>query len=226
LQQNIVELRQYTLRPGERDTLIELFDGHFIEPQEAAGMSLIGQFRDVDNPDRFVWLRGFSDMDARAAGLQAFYGGPVWKANRDAANATIIDSDNVLLLRPVSEGSTFSDVRAVNNFYAVEILYLREPTGGFADIFEARILPELRGHASIVAYFETCSHPNNFPVLPIRDDENVLLWFAAFPDRGSFDRYGSWIDRAYDTDFRPDIERSVRETERRFLAPTSGSQLR
>lgn len=35
-------------------------------------MSLIGQFRDVDDPDKFVWLRGFSEMDARATGLQAF----------------------------------------------------------------------------------------------------------------------------------------------------------
>src|SRR5438105_1362157 len=92
----IVELRQYTLRPGTRDTLIELFDREFVESQEASGMRIIGQFRDLDNPDRFVWLRGFPDMATRAQVLQAFYGGPVWKAHRDIANATMIDSDNVL----------------------------------------------------------------------------------------------------------------------------------
>src|SRR5215470_10465135 len=73
----IVELRQYTLKPGRRDELIELFERNFIESQEALGMSLIGQFRDLDNPDRFVWLRGFSDMVAREHALKAFYGGPV-----------------------------------------------------------------------------------------------------------------------------------------------------
>jgi hypothetical protein len=50
----IAELRQYTLHPGKRDVLIELFDREFIESQEAVGMRIIGQFRDLDNPDRFV----------------------------------------------------------------------------------------------------------------------------------------------------------------------------
>jgi hypothetical protein len=50
----IVELRQYTLRPGEREVLIDIFDRELVESQEAVGMSLIGQFRDLDDPDRFV----------------------------------------------------------------------------------------------------------------------------------------------------------------------------
>ena len=58
---------------------------------------MIATFVDLDDPDRFVWLRGFVDMATRAAALGAFYGGPIWKAHRDAANATIVDSDNVLL---------------------------------------------------------------------------------------------------------------------------------
>src|SRR6266576_5385396 len=97
---SVVELRQYTLYPGKRDVLIDLFDREFIEPQEAIRIRVIGQFRDVDDPDRFVWLRGFRDMASRAKALQDFYGGPVWKAHREAANATMVDSDNVLLLRP------------------------------------------------------------------------------------------------------------------------------
>src|SRR5437867_3671218 len=108
----VVELRQYTLVPKGREALIALFEREFIETQETTGMIVIGQFRDLKNPDRFVWLRGFSDMDARAVQLQDFYGGPVWKAHRDAANATIIDSDNVLLLRPASQTSGFQLERA------------------------------------------------------------------------------------------------------------------
>src|SRR5713101_8306174 len=104
----IVELRQYTLHPGKRHVLIDLFDREFIEPQEELGMKIIGQFRDVDNRNRFVWLRGFRDMASRAQALQEFYGGPVWKAHREAANATMVVSDNVLLLRPASAASGFS----------------------------------------------------------------------------------------------------------------------
>src|SRR5437667_11133157 len=103
----IVELRQYTLHPGKRDVLIDLFDREFVESQEALGMKVIGQFRDLDNPNRFVWLRGFRDMPLRAQALKDFYGGPIWKAHREAANATMIDSDNVLLLHPAAPTSGF-----------------------------------------------------------------------------------------------------------------------
>ncbi len=61
----VIELRRYTLHPGHREILIRLFDREFVEPQEAAGMRVIGQFRDLSDPDRFVWLRGFTDMSSR-----------------------------------------------------------------------------------------------------------------------------------------------------------------
>jgi len=104
----VVELRQYTLHPGQRDVLIDLFDREFVETQEAVGMAILGQFRDLDDPDRFVWLRGFDDMPRRAQALGCFYGGPVWKAHKDQANATMIDSDDVLLLRPAGPGGRTS----------------------------------------------------------------------------------------------------------------------
>ncbi|GLW12556.1 hypothetical protein Misp01_76840 [Microtetraspora sp. NBRC 13810] len=98
---NVIELRQYTLRPDGRDVLIELFDREFVESQEVLGMSVAGQFRDEDDPDRFVWLRGFADMESRRAALTAFYlDGAVWKEHGPAANATMEDSSDVLLLRP------------------------------------------------------------------------------------------------------------------------------
>src|SRR5262249_27192581 len=103
----VLELRQYTLHPGQRDALIDRFERELLEPQEAAGMRVIGQFRDLDAADRFVWLRGFPDLAPRAAPLEAFCGGRVGKAPRAAANATMIDSDDVLLLRPVEPGAGF-----------------------------------------------------------------------------------------------------------------------
>src|SRR5258708_966774 len=109
---SVLELRQYTLFPGRRDVLIELFDREFVETQEAVGMRVVGQFRDLDDPDRFVWLRGFRDMASRAAALGAFYQGPVWQAHRDAANATMADSSDVLLLRPLDPPSGFPPAEA------------------------------------------------------------------------------------------------------------------
>src|SRR5438270_9464303 len=96
---SLFELRQYTLYGGKRDTLISLFEANFIESQEAVGAHIIGTFRDLDDPDRFVWIRGFRDMDARRQALEAFYqGSPAWIAHKKEANACMVDSDNVLLL--------------------------------------------------------------------------------------------------------------------------------
>ena len=104
----VVELRQYTLHPQQREVLIDLFDREFVETQEAHGMRVLGQFRDLDRPDMFVWLRGFASMESRRRALEGFYGGPVWAAHRNAANATMVDSDNVLLLRPAWPGAAIA----------------------------------------------------------------------------------------------------------------------
>lgn len=188
---NVVELRQYTLHPGKRETLIELFDREFVETQEAEGMEVIGQFRDLDNPDRFVWLRGFRDMDSRRESLAAFYGGPVWKAHRDAANATMIDSDNVLLLRPAHAESGFSlgDVMRAPpgststpvGILVIVIMYLKDPmNGNFTEMFEREIMPALtRVGAPLLATLVTEPAENNFPALPVRTGEEVLVWLSS-----------------------------------------------
>lgn len=162
----VYELRQYTLHPGKRDTLIELFEGEFLEPQEACGMSIPGQFRDLDDPDRFVWFRGFPDMARRKEALTCFYGGPVWKANRDAANATMIDSDDVLLLRLV-EGSAFP-VSAPRYFVTVYS-------------FDAPVADDMRIPALTLLRTEPAE--NNYPALPVRTGEHVIVAITAEENR-------------------------------------------
>ncbi len=102
LRDQVVELRNYVLQPRQRDVLIELFEREFIESQEALGANVLATFRNIDNPDRFVWLRGFADLGARYRALDGFYTGEVWKTHRLEANATMVDSDDVLLLRPIA----------------------------------------------------------------------------------------------------------------------------
>lgn len=188
----ILELRQYTLHPDKLDGFIPLFEREFIETQEAVGITVIGHFRDRDDPDRFVWLRGFADMPARAEALQAFYGGPVWKAHRDEANASFIDTDNVLLLRPVSAASGFalaklqrppSGTRARAKGMVVATIYSFDAAVGdnFHQFFDGEIKSELhKAGISIAAALETESRPNTFPRLPVREGENVFIWIATF----------------------------------------------
>jgi len=204
----IVELRQYTLHPEKRDILIELFDREFVESQEAVGMKVIGQFRDLDDPNRFVWLRGFRDMPSRAQALQDFYGGPVWKTHREVANTTMIDSDNVLLLRPVhaNAGFPFSPsgrlplgvTQLAKGLLVATIYYFDAPVDKeFTDFFDQILRPMLvSAGASILACLVTESSPNNFPALPVREGENVYIWFSRFPRAAAYERYLVTLDRS------------------------------
>jgi hypothetical protein len=204
----IVELRQYTLHPGGRDVLIDLFDREFIEPQEALGMKIIGQFRDLDDRNRFVWLRGFPDMASRAQALQDFYGGPVWKAHREAANATMVDSDNVLLLRPASPASGFSlenkerSPTGSNEFrkeLVVATIYYFDAavSAGFVEFFEQTLKSAVTDSgASILGYFVTEDSENTFPALPVREGENVFVWFARFNDQAAYELHLAALGRS------------------------------
>ncbi len=177
---SVFELRQYTLYGGRRDTLISLFEKNFIESQDVVGAHVIGTFRDLDDPDRFVWIRGFRDMLTRQHALEAFYGGPVWMAHKKEANATMVDSDNVLLLRALSSPPEFRggarNASAANAVYGITIHYLGTADAGqFAEFFDRIILPHLNA-AGIhpIATLTTNEVPNNFPRLP-RKPERLRL---------------------------------------------------
>ena len=200
----VLELRQYTLYPGKRDVLIELFDREFVESQEAVGAHVLGQFRDLDNPNRFVWLRGFDDMNSRLQALQAFYGGPVWKAHRDEANATMADSSNVLLLQMATPNSGFDlagkgrepigSEKPTASLVVATIYYLKDPVSDeFIRLFEESVAPIMsQTGARPIAFFKTETAENNFPRLPIRTGENVFAWFAIY---GSADEYAQQMQR-------------------------------
>ncbi len=236
----IVELRQYTLHPGQRDVLIELFDREFIEPQEALGMKVIGQFRDLDDPDRFVWLRGYQGMPSRAEGLNSFYGGPVWKAHREAANATMIDSDNVLLLRPARKGSGFALENSLRpppgstdipeGIITAAIYALQVPGEEFVSFFERSVEPALLdAGVPVLACFLTEDSPNNYPALPVREGEQVFVWFASFQDKAAYAVYEAHL--AASQEWRGEVSRALARRIKGSpqvlrLSPSARSQLR
>ncbi len=190
---DLIELRQYTLHPGRRDAFVTFFEREFIETQEAVGNTVIGQFRDLDNADHFIWLRGFRDMPARADALQAFYGGDVWKAHRDEANAFFIDTDNVLLLRAVRPQSALDPGRAgrappgasanppgllvvtIYSFDAPRRSALRRPV-------RATIAARAGGESALTCAATTRAKPPRTTSRDCRcaNADHVFVWFATF----------------------------------------------
>src|SRR5262249_30399686 len=79
-----------------------IFEELFLVSQRDEGMHVLGQFEVVDEPSRFVWIRGFEDMEARLRGLRAFYEGPYWKAHRDEVNDLMLEWHDVHLRRPLA----------------------------------------------------------------------------------------------------------------------------
>lgn len=218
----IVEYRRYTLHPARRDELVALFEREFVEAQEEEGMALLGQFRVLDRPDLFVWLRGFPDMATRGERLGAFYTSAVWKQNRDAANATMVDSDDVFLLRPSPPRGGFthgSERRAppgsreqANGLYLAVIWFVTDAPE-FATRFAREIAPLLQqSGGSLLATYETAVVENDFPALPVRP-ETVFLCFAAVDDAEMRDRIDTLL-----------VEASADET--LWLRPTERSSLR
>lgn len=185
--------------------LVELFDREFVEPQEAVGIRVLGQFRDIDRPDVFTWMRGFDNMTSRARALEAFYDGPVWLQHRDVANATMQTFDNVRLLRPLCVDDSCWSGRVRPGFDAgviapglvVATIYtLRErPIAGFALWFDAELRPRLaRAGAQPFATFETEPSTNTFPRLPVREGEHAFVCLARFASLGAYETHRHAVD--------------------------------
>ena len=256
------ELRQYTLFPGRRDDLVEVFDRWFLEGQEDLGMCIQGQFYDLDRPDRFVWLRSFPDLTTRRGALEGFYGGPVWAAHRDAANATMMNSDDVLLLRPMpldgvevpidgrSDSALGNDRPQVDNdrpqvdndrppvgstdrpgsLFGIDVYQLApaaaEQTMSF---FTTEVQPFLAAAGSTESsLLVTEPGPNDFPALPVREGEQVIVRVARFDDEAA---HAAYLTRLARSDGWAQVEaelsaRLVAPSQRLRLQPTARSRLR
>lgn len=191
---NVFELRNYVMQPGGRDVLIEMFEAHFYESQEAVGSHIVGIFRNLDDPNSWVWMRAFENMDTRRAALDAFYTSPIWREHREAANAAMIDSSNVLLLRPRAAPSLIhaspapaprpTDALIVARTYALT----PQTEADFAALYAREATPRLRALGAVqLATFATEHAANSYPRLPIREGETVFVSLTRFETAAAFE---------------------------------------
>lgn len=223
----LFEWRSYRTAPGRRDDLIAMFEGAFLGAYEAGGARIVATFRDLDQPDRWIWIRAFRDAESRRAALEAFYSSAAWKAGRRAANATIADTREVFLLRAVSGGAHAQD-RAALIVATIHPLAARCEED-FAALFAAQAAPVLRAHGGApFATFITDRRPNSFPRQRVRTSPVfvTLTRFASVAAHDAFlaarDGDAVWID-----EIRPALATCLSAPIRTHrLEPTARSALR
>jgi len=106
----IVEVRSYRIKPGKRDEFINFFETRGIPALRAHGMQVLGPLLDLENPNKFVWLRSFPSLEEREQMRDAFYGGDVWKNELEAIAMPLLESYDVTLCE-TSTGYVFDGPR-------------------------------------------------------------------------------------------------------------------
>jgi len=80
----IVEVRTYTIKPGLRQRFIHLWEKRTRPLQQSLGMGVVGPYLDLENPDRFVWLRTFPSMEERERMKRTLYESDEWTGELEA----------------------------------------------------------------------------------------------------------------------------------------------
>jgi hypothetical protein len=106
------------------------------------------------------------------------------------------------------------------------ILSLETPAN-FLDFFEGTLAPALtKSGTSILSYFVTEESANTYPALPVREGEQVFVWFSRFRDQAAYDEHVAalardqqWHNRVWE----PMLCRLKADPEVLKLAPTARS---
>jgi len=231
----VIEFRRYTVKEGEREHFAEYFESYFPEAFQQMGAIAFGQFFERKNPVGFTWMRGFKNTDARAVINAGFYYGPLWREHAFTMNSLMVDSNNVLLLRPLNPERGVAVLPAVDpvteskgaqGVVVAQIFAVKaNSVDAFAQQAEATFAGYRAAGAREAGVLVTLDAPNNFPQLPVRTDGPYLVWLGVVKD-----------NQTLETQFTPLAERSSQSLsttgllrgapELVILDPTSRSRLR
>lgn len=194
----VIEFRRYTTKEGERKHFTVYFESFFPEALEQTGAIVAGSFFERKNQNGFIWIRGFHTIEARAVDNAEFYYGPVWREHRTAVNDLLPDTDNVLLLRPLTPERGVTILPAVDPVLepegargvAVALIFALKPNSveAFAKQAESMFASYRAAGAREAGVLVTLDVNNNFPQLPIRTDGPYLVWLGLLKDNESLEK--------------------------------------
>lgn len=230
----VFEYRRYTVKAEGRKQFAQYFDTLFPEAFEQLGAIAAGSFLERKNQTGFTWIRGFHTIEARAIANGEFYYGPVWKEHKKTLNDLIDDSDNVLLLRPLSPDRAVTILPAVDPVtepkgaqgVVVSLIVAVKPNSidDFAKKAEATFARFRNAGVREIGVLVTLDVPNNFPQLPIRTDGPYLVWLGLVKDNQALETFRPMLDGSFQTLTDTGLTRDTPELD--ILDPTPRSRLR
>jgi heme-degrading monooxygenase HmoA len=93
----IVEVRSYRIKPGHREEFVKFFETRAVPAQRALGIKTLGPLLDLENPNKFVFLRSFPSLNERDRMKNAFYEGELWKNELESIAMPMLESYDVIL---------------------------------------------------------------------------------------------------------------------------------
>jgi hypothetical protein len=230
----VIEFRRYVVKQGEREHFASYFESFFPEAFEQLGAVAGGSFYERNNPLGFTWVRAFPTLDDRAKVNSAFYYGPVWKEHKKLVNGLMTDSDNVLLLRPLTPERSITILPAVDpvteagGAHGIVVAEVFSVKAGDVDTFAQQAEPIFAKYRELGAreagVLVTLDVPNNFPQLPIRTDGPYLVWFGILENEKSLQSFNPIAEEASSKLLGGDLLRTKPEIV--VLDPTHRSRLR
>ena len=96
------ELRQYRMRPGQRDNWVKCMEEEIIPFQVSKGMVILGSFVGEEDENLYVWIRRFESEEDRERLYKAVYESDYWKNEIDPKIPNMLDRAGIEVKRIVA----------------------------------------------------------------------------------------------------------------------------
>jgi hypothetical protein len=96
------ELRQYHVRPGQRESWVKCMEEEIIPFQVKMGMVVLGSFVGEEDESIYVWIRRFESEAERKRLYDAVYQSDYWKNEIAPKVPTLIDREQIKVTRIVA----------------------------------------------------------------------------------------------------------------------------
>lgn len=183
----LYELRTYHAAPGKLDALLTRFRDHTVALFAKHGMTNVGYWVPVENPDRLlIYLLSYPDRAARDASWTAFMADPGWTKAHAASetDGPLVTTITQLFMKPADFSPGFD--HHPDGPHLFEMRTYTTPPGKLADLharFRDHTLGLFKRHGMTnLGYFELLPQQ--------RDAERTLLYFLAHKDQAAAD--ASW----------------------------------